>query len=242
MRQFLAGKWVLPLAFGAACALAGFATVTLHAIGGLGLVSCAVVCLLFAVIGLADLRSAFLFTFAFSLFQPLVTRMLFYIDFPEAASESMLHYRDPLTTTVSLLLICCACLALLPALTGKRDANAPGASSEAASYTLQYATDPAFADATTVAGLVALTYTVPDGASLAWGTYYWRVEAVDVVDHHSGYQAHPLRFGLFKPGDQNGDESITASDIIYLVNYTFKAGPAPCNVGNLIAAGTWSCP
>jgi hypothetical protein len=164
----------------------------------------------------------------------------------------------------------------LPALTGERDGNAPGASSEAASYTLQYATDPAFADATTVAGLVALTYTVPDGASLAWGTYYWRVEAVDVVDHHSGYQAHPFRFGLFKPGDQNGDESITASDIIYLVNYTFKGGvtpvpceavgdancdgavtagdiiylvnhtfkggPAPCDVGALIAAGTWSCP
>lgn len=119
MPPLLASKWALPFAFGTVCALAGFATVTLHGIGGLGLVSCAVVCLLFAVIALADVRSAFLFTFAFSLFQPLLTRLLFYTDFPEAASGSMLHYKDPLTTTVSLLLICCACLALLPPLMGK---------------------------------------------------------------------------------------------------------------------------
>ena len=78
-----------------------------------------ITCLLFAVIAFADVRSAFLFTFVFSLFQPLVTRPLFYIDFPRAASQSMLDYKDPLTTTVSLLLICSACLALLPALMGK---------------------------------------------------------------------------------------------------------------------------
>jgi hypothetical protein len=119
MQPFLASKWALPAAFVTVCAVAGFATVTLHGIGGLGLVSCAIVCLLFAVIALADLRSALLFTFAFSLFQPILTRLLFYVDFPEASAESMLHYKDPLTTTVSLLLICSAGLALLPALTGK---------------------------------------------------------------------------------------------------------------------------
>jgi len=116
---FWSHRWVFNCVFAVGCAIAGCLCVAVYTIGGLALVSCVIACLLFAVIAFADLRSAFLFTFVFSLFQPLVTRMLFNIDFPRAASQSMLGYKDPLTTTVSLLLICSAGLALLPALTGK---------------------------------------------------------------------------------------------------------------------------
>ncbi len=34
-------------------------------------------------------------------------------------------------------------------------------------------------------------------------------------------------YDLYTPGDANGDERISLSDIIYLVNYVFKAGPEP---------------
>jgi hypothetical protein len=114
-----ANKWTSHFIFAIGCAIAGYLCITVYAIGGLTLVSCVIVCLLFAVIALADLRAALLFTFAFSLFQPLLTRLLFHIDFPRAVPQGMLYYRDPLTTTTSLLLICCGCLALLPELTGK---------------------------------------------------------------------------------------------------------------------------
>jgi hypothetical protein len=43
-------------------------------------------------------------------------------------------------------------------------------------------------------------------------------------------------------GDMNCDGSITSSDVIYDVNFVFKGGPPPCNVGTLIADGTWPCP
>jgi hypothetical protein len=156
------------------------------------------------------------------------------------------------------------------------DMSAAGAAPAAITYTLQYSSDPLFADATTVSGIAAPTYTVSELAPITFETCYWRVEAEDDGGQNSGYQAQPFQFGLFVAGDQNEDDVVTASDviylvnyvfksggtprpceaagdvncdgavsasdIIYLVNYTFKAGPAPCNVGNLIAAGTWSCP
>jgi hypothetical protein len=43
-------------------------------------------------------------------------------------------------------------------------------------------------------------------------------------------------------GDANCDGAVTASDIIYIVVHVFKSGPPACNVGDLIAAGTWGCP
>jgi hypothetical protein len=144
------------------------------------------------------------------------------------------------------------------------------------SYTLQYASDPSFAEATTVEGIAETTYTVPGMAALDTAPCFWRVDAVDSVDNHSGYQVHPFRFGLFVAGDQNQDDAVTASDVIHSVNYVFKSGPAPlpceavgdvncdgtvtaadliylvthtfksgpppCNVGDLIADGAWSCP
>jgi hypothetical protein len=151
-----------------------------------------------------------------------------------------------------------------------------GAAFSPVTYTLQYSADPLFAQATTVVGIADATYPVPDSAPMPYGTCYWRVEAVDGADNHSGYQADAFRFGVFVAGDQNQDGlttsadviylvnfvfkggatpqpceaagdsncdgSVTSSDIIYQVNYVFKGGPPPCNVGALIAGGTWSCP
>jgi len=120
MTLLFANKWAAHFVFATTCAIAAYICVWSYQIGGAAFVSCAIVGLLFVVIALADTRYAFLFAFGFSLFQPLLTRLLFYVDFPEAEPQTMLHYNDPLTTTTSLLLICCACWALLPMLTGRR--------------------------------------------------------------------------------------------------------------------------
>lgn len=43
-------------------------------------------------------------------------------------------------------------------------------------------------------------------------------------------------------GDVNCSGSVTSADIIYMVNHVFKSQAAPCNVCDLIADGTWTCP
>ena len=35
---------------------------------------------------------------------------------------------------------------------------------------------------------------------------------------------------------------VTASDLINLINFVFKGGARPCNAGDLVLAGVWSCP
>ncbi len=49
------------------------------------------------------------------------------------------------------------------------------------SYKLQIATDPNFANLAIpeITGLTQASYTIPEGQALAYGTYYWRVCAVD---------------------------------------------------------------
>jgi hypothetical protein len=110
-----------------------------------------------------------------------------------------------------------------------RETSAPETAEAAAAftYTLQYAMDPAFSAATTVTDIPAANYTVPESTPLPPGTCYWRVEAVDGADQHSGYQTQAYRVGIMVAGDQNHDGVVTASDVIYLVNFVFKAGPDP---------------
>jgi len=67
---------------------------------------------------------------------------------------------------------------------------------------------------------------VPEASALTDSIYYWRVEAVN-MGTHSGYQVHPFQIRVFKSGDANRDHKITVSDVVYLVNYLFKGGPAP---------------
>jgi hypothetical protein len=118
----------------------------------------------------------------------------------------------------------------------RRSASAP-ATGSALTYTLQYGADSTFANVTLVADIPETTYAVPESGNLGNGTWYWRVDAYDGIQH-SGYQESPYRFGVFKAGDQNHDHVISSADVIYLVNYIFKAGPAP---QPCIAAGDVNC-
>jgi len=93
-------------------------------------------------------------------------------------------------------------------------------------YTLEHSLNPTFTVATTVENIPETTYTVPETGALTDSAYYWRVESV-VMGTHSGYQAHPFRFKAFIAGDANRDHKITVADVVYLVNYLFKGGPAP---------------
>jgi hypothetical protein len=105
-------------------------------------------------------------------------------------------------------------------------------------YTLQYGGDSLFQSATTVSGLTETSYR-PTGPDTLTGTqYFWRVQAEDGAGNTSGYQTQPFRFGRFLAGDQDQSGRITSSDIIRLVNFTFKGGatPLPCE-----AAGDVNC-
>ncbi len=62
-------------------------------------------------------------------------------------------------------------------------------------YTLQCSIDSTFTQpGLSVSDLTDTTYTVYGG--LEEGLYYWRVEAVDGVNNHSGYQTHLFQFNI----------------------------------------------
>jgi len=60
-------------------------------------------------------------------------------------------------------------------------------------------------------------------------TYYWRVKAKDTAGNEGSWQEHPFRFWLqvYKYGDANGDNKVSVTDVVYLINYLFKGGPLP---------------
>jgi hypothetical protein len=96
-------------------------------------------------------------------------------------------------------------------------------------FTLQYSPDSEFtSQITTVDGLEDNFYTVPDGEALDPDTsYYWRVRAFDLAGNQSDFQSDPFRFSLFILGDVNNDAIVNSADVVYLINYLFKAGPEP---------------
>jgi hypothetical protein len=94
-------------------------------------------------------------------------------------------------------------------------------------YTLQFSPDPFFTAVTTIEGIAESTYTVPDTLALDDITYFWRVEAVDQANNHSGYQGHPFQFEVYIVGDVNGDGLVNLGDVVYLITYLYKGGPAP---------------
>ncbi|MFZ5980211.1 MAG: Ig-like domain-containing protein, partial [Candidatus Zixiibacteriota bacterium] len=62
-------------------------------------------------------------------------------------------------------------------------------------YTLQYSTDETFTlEVTTVESLEFNNYSPP--SALTDDVWYWRVEAVDRVEHHSGFQPVPFSFRI----------------------------------------------
>jgi hypothetical protein len=59
--------------------------------------------------------------------------------------------------------------------------------------------------------------------------YYWRVKASDEAGHESDWQDHPFRFTAreFLCGDANADGVIDIADVVRMLNYVYKSGPAP---------------
>ena len=61
--------------------------------------------------------------------------------------------------------------------------------SSGVSYELQITSDPSFVNLTMpeVSGLTETSYTLPQGQALPYGTYYWRVKAIDGAQNDSGW-------------------------------------------------------
>lgn len=62
--------------------------------------------------------------------------------------------------------------------------------------------------------------------TLGPGRYYWKVKAFDGRGGET-WSTQTWKFYVFLYGDANGDGKNTVSDVVYLVNYLFKGGPAP---------------
>ncbi len=76
-------------------------------------------------------------------------------------------------------------------------------------------------------------------ASNTWmnsGSYYVKVKAKDIHDHQSAW-SDSLSVSIFSRGDCNSDGIIDIEDVIYLINYMYKNGPAP----NPLEAGNANC-
>jgi len=67
------------------------------------------------------------------------------------------------------------------------------------SYNLEIATSEDFTEPlVAVTGLTGANYTLPDDEALAYGTYYWRVTAIDGARNDSGWTApYSFRSGFF---------------------------------------------
>jgi hypothetical protein len=92
------------------------------------------------------------------------------------------------------------------------------------SYMLQYAQDADFTTGLVTAGPFTDT---SYSASLSWGTYYWHVKSINLCGKESAYQDSPFSFYVYKIGDVTQDGTVDVSDVIYLINYLYKGGPAP---------------
>ena len=57
------------------------------------------------------------------------------------------------------------------------------------------------------------------------GRYYWKVRAHNASEEKWSTQTRTLLVGI--RGDANSDAEVTVSDVVFLVNYLFKGGPAP---------------
>jgi hypothetical protein len=90
-------------------------------------------------------------------------------------------------------------------------------------YDLYISHSPSFHPDSTaiVTGLLTSDYT----ASFDYGAYYWKVKAYD--DYAETWSTQTWNFFAFLYGDANGDGSVEPADVVYLINYLFRAGSAP---------------
>ena len=91
-------------------------------------------------------------------------------------------------------------------------------------YTLQYAQDSDFTTGVvTLSGLSDTSYSI----ALPSHTYYWHVESYNQCNQESGFQDTPLSFYVFLSGDASKDGIVDVADVVYLINYLYRSGPAP---------------
>lgn len=70
--------------------------------------------------------------------------------------------------------------------------------------------------------LLDTTYT----DSLSLKIWYWKVKAYDKWGA-ARWSDQILSFYVYLSGDINTDSKVTVSDVVYLINFLFKGGPAP---------------
>lgn len=100
-------------------------------------------------------------------------------------------------------------------------------------YTLQYAQDSTFTTGVvTKGGLVDTTYSV----SLPRQNCFWRVMTSNQCGKESPYQDTPFNFYVYKMGDVTKDGEVTASDVVYIINYLYRDGsePIPLESGDMV--------
>jgi hypothetical protein len=98
-------------------------------------------------------------------------------------------------------------------------------------YTLSVADDSLFTgdpELYEYTGIYDTSYAMSDSVTDG-SVYYWRVRASDELGHEGNWQEHPFQFtvDLFIRGDANADGVVDVGDIVHLVNYLYKSGPAP---------------
>ena len=56
--------------------------------------------------------------------------------------------------------------------------------------------------------------------------YYWKVVAIDNFGGATGSN-EVFMFSTLNPGDANTDGLVNVGDVVHIINYVFKGGPAP---------------
>jgi len=97
-------------------------------------------------------------------------------------------------------------------------------------YNLEISGDETFVnqDITRIyTGLTATSYTPPDQV-YEDTVYYWRVEAENWAGQSLGYSdSHSFEYMYYICGDLNDDTNINILDVVFLISYIYKGGPAP---------------
>jgi predicted outer membrane repeat protein len=93
------------------------------------------------------------------------------------------------------------------------------------SYTLIISTDEDFNIVSTAANIVDTSFILPH--SLAYGTqYWWKVKATDNTGLFT-YSSNIPTFRTWVLGDTDGNWQFDILDIIFMIDFKFKEGPAP---------------
>jgi len=93
-------------------------------------------------------------------------------------------------------------------------------------YTLEIAIDENFTFKNTIDSIWNTNFELTDSLLDFGSHYWWRATATDNTDR-SVLSSNVLDFRTWLLGDANGDYKIDILDIIFLINYKYKYGPAP---------------